>query len=69
MKKMARFSSRAFFFLERCCCLRSYRLPLHLSRFPSKACAALLNKYGINHATLQILPVSAGKIAHCERCN
>ncbi len=30
---------------------------------------ALLHKYGINHATLQILPVSAGKMAHCEHCN
>jgi cobalt-zinc-cadmium efflux system protein len=29
----------------------------------------LLHKYGINHATLQILPVSVGKIAHCEHCN
>jgi cobalt-zinc-cadmium efflux system protein len=29
----------------------------------------LLHKYGINHATLQILPVSAGKMAHCAHCN
>jgi hypothetical protein len=29
----------------------------------------LLHKYGINHATLQILPVSAGKMVHCEHCN
>lgn len=29
----------------------------------------LFHKYGINHATLQILPVSAGKMAHCAHCN
>jgi hypothetical protein len=29
----------------------------------------LLHKYGINHTTLQILTVSAGKMAHCNHCN
>ena len=29
----------------------------------------LIHKYGINHATLQILPVSAGEMEHCNHCN
>ena len=29
----------------------------------------LIHKYGINHATLQILPVSAGEMEHCDHCN
>ncbi len=29
----------------------------------------LLHKYGINHTTLQILPFSAGEMAHCSHCN
>jgi cobalt-zinc-cadmium efflux system protein len=29
----------------------------------------LLNKYWINHTTLQILPVSAGEMEHCDHCN
>jgi cobalt-zinc-cadmium efflux system protein len=29
----------------------------------------LLQKYGINHTTLQILPASAGKLEHCSHCN
>lgn len=29
----------------------------------------LIGKYGINHATLQILPVSAGEMEHCNHCN
>jgi cobalt-zinc-cadmium efflux system protein len=29
----------------------------------------LLHKYGINHTTLQILPVSAGEMEHCNHCN
>ena len=29
----------------------------------------LLQKYGINHTTLQILPASAGKMEHCSHCN
>jgi cobalt-zinc-cadmium efflux system protein len=29
----------------------------------------LLNKYGINHATLQVLPSSAGEMQHCSHCN
>jgi hypothetical protein len=29
----------------------------------------LLQKYGINHTTLQILPASAGEMAHCNHCN
>jgi len=29
----------------------------------------LLHKYGINHATLQILPASAGEMKHCSHCN
>ena len=29
----------------------------------------LLQRYGINHVTLQILPVSAGEMAHCNHCN
>ena len=29
----------------------------------------LMHKYGINHATLQILPVSAGEMEHCDHCN
>jgi cobalt-zinc-cadmium efflux system protein len=29
----------------------------------------LLHKYGINHATLQVLPFSAGEMEHCNHCN
>lgn len=29
----------------------------------------LLHRYGINHATLQILSSSAGKMEHCNHCN
>ena len=29
----------------------------------------LLTKYGINHATLQLLPTSAGEMQHCSHCN
>jgi cobalt-zinc-cadmium efflux system protein len=29
----------------------------------------LLQKYGINHTTLQILPFSAGEMEHCSHCN
>ncbi len=29
----------------------------------------LLQKYGINHTTLQILPSSAGEMEHCTHCN
>ena len=29
----------------------------------------LLNKYGINNTTLQILPFSAGDMEHCNHCN
>ena len=29
----------------------------------------LLQRYGINHVTLQILPVSAGEMSHCNHCN
>ncbi len=29
----------------------------------------LVTKYGINHATLQILPTSAGAMEHCSHCN
>jgi len=29
----------------------------------------LVNKYGINHATLQLLPTSAGAMEHCSHCN
>ncbi|MCL5807373.1 MAG: cation diffusion facilitator family transporter [Deltaproteobacteria bacterium] len=29
----------------------------------------LLHKYGINHTTIQILPLSAGEMAHCSHCN
>lgn len=29
----------------------------------------LLKKYGINHATLQILPSSVGEMQHCRHCN
>lgn len=29
----------------------------------------LAHKYGINHTTLQILPSSAGEMAHCSHCN
>ena len=29
----------------------------------------LLHKYGINHTTLQILPLSAGEMEHCSHCN
>lgn len=29
----------------------------------------LLHKHGINHATLQILPFSAGDMEHCNHCN
>jgi cobalt-zinc-cadmium efflux system protein len=29
----------------------------------------LLARYGINHATLQILPLSAEKMDHCSHCN
>ena len=29
----------------------------------------LLHKYGINHTTLQILPISAGDMEHCNHCN
>ena len=29
----------------------------------------LLQKYGINHTTIQILPASAGKMEHCSHCN
>jgi cobalt-zinc-cadmium efflux system protein len=29
----------------------------------------LLKKYGINHATLQVLPASAGEMEHCSHCN
>ncbi|MEN6489680.1 MAG: cation transporter [Syntrophaceae bacterium] len=29
----------------------------------------LLNKYGINHTTLQILPSSVDKMEHCKHCN
>jgi len=29
----------------------------------------LLHKYGINYATLQILPGSAGEMEHCNHCN
>ena len=29
----------------------------------------LLNKYRINHTTLQILPASASAMEHCSRCN
>jgi len=29
----------------------------------------LVHKYGINHATLQILPITAGEMAHCNHCN
>jgi cobalt-zinc-cadmium efflux system protein len=29
----------------------------------------LLEKYGINHTTIQILPLSAGEMAHCNHCN
>jgi cobalt-zinc-cadmium efflux system protein len=29
----------------------------------------LLQKYGINHTTLQILPFSAGEMEHCNHCN
>jgi len=29
----------------------------------------LLHKYGINHATLQVLPASAGEMKHCTHCN
>jgi len=29
----------------------------------------LLQKYGINHTTIQILPFSAGEMEHCNHCN
>jgi len=29
----------------------------------------LLHKYGINHTTLQVLPLSAGEMKHCSHCN
>jgi cobalt-zinc-cadmium efflux system protein len=29
----------------------------------------LLHKYGINHTTLQILPLSAGEMENCNHCN
>jgi cobalt-zinc-cadmium efflux system protein len=29
----------------------------------------LLNRYGINHTTLQLLPSSAGKMEYCSHCN
>ena len=29
----------------------------------------LLHKYGINHTTIQILPLSAGEMEHCSHCN
>lgn len=29
----------------------------------------LLRKYGINHTTIQILPVSADEMEHCNHCN
>ena len=29
----------------------------------------LLQKYGINHTTIQILPLSAGEMEHCSHCN
>lgn len=29
----------------------------------------LLSQYGINHTTLQVLPCSAGEMAHCNPCN
>jgi cobalt-zinc-cadmium efflux system protein len=29
----------------------------------------LLHKYGINHTTIQILPLSAGEMEHCNHCN
>jgi cobalt-zinc-cadmium efflux system protein len=29
----------------------------------------LIQKYGINHTTLQILPSSAGEMEHCNHCN
>ena len=29
----------------------------------------LMHKYGINHATIQILPSSAGEMEHCNHCN
>jgi cobalt-zinc-cadmium efflux system protein len=29
----------------------------------------LIEKYGINHTTIQVLPVSAGEMAHCNHCN
>jgi len=29
----------------------------------------LLQKYGINHTTIQILPFSAGEMEHCSHCN
>ncbi len=29
----------------------------------------LLRKYGINHTTIQILPLSAGEMEHCNHCN
>lgn len=34
-----------------------------------KAQEMLLNKYGINHTTLQILPLNAGEMEHCKHCN
>jgi len=29
----------------------------------------LLQKYGINHTTIQILPFNAGEMEHCSHCN
>lgn len=29
----------------------------------------LLHRYGINHTTLQLLPLSAGEMKHCRHCN
>ena len=29
----------------------------------------LIEIYGINHTTLQILPASAGVMEHCNHCN
>jgi cobalt-zinc-cadmium efflux system protein len=29
----------------------------------------LIEKYGINHTTIQILPASAGEMEHCSHCN
>jgi len=29
----------------------------------------LIGKYGINHTTIQLLPVTAGEMEHCSHCN